>query len=119
MCIFVCRRFGDWLDTMHLSIRFIIHRTPRPRAPRRCLPQSWTCNSSLCGRKSLSEWRVCLPHHLVFDAPFRNTNSLHKNTITHSRAYETLGECPYLTARMGRAIIEGIQGPDPRFPDVR
>lgn len=36
-----------------------------------------------------------------------------------SRTYETFGEDPYLTAQMGRAVIEGIQGPDPRFPDVR
>jgi beta-glucosidase-like glycosyl hydrolase len=35
-----------------------------------------------------------------------------------SRTYETFGEDPYLTARMGRAVIEGIQGPDPRFPKV-
>ena len=48
--------------------------------------------------------------------------TLHTSFTTQnkrSRTYETLGECPYLTAQMGRAIIEGIQGPDPRFPDVR
>lgn len=47
-------------------------------------------------------------------------NTTHFTTQNkRSRTYETLGECPYLTAQMGRAIIEGIQGPDPRFPDVR
>ena len=35
-----------------------------------------------------------------------------------SRTYETFGEDPYVVAEMGRAVIEGIQGEDARFPKV-
>ena len=35
-----------------------------------------------------------------------------------SRTYETFGEDPYLLSKMGRAVIEGMQGPDARFPEV-
>ena len=34
------------------------------------------------------------------------------------RGQETYGEDPFLTARMGVAYIEGMQGPDPDLPDV-
>lgn len=31
------------------------------------------------------------------------------------RGQETYGECPYLTARMGVAFVQGLQGDDPRY----
>ena len=34
------------------------------------------------------------------------------------RGQETYGEDPYLTARMGVAFVEGMQGPNPERPDV-
>ncbi|MGA9657550.1 MAG: glycoside hydrolase family 3 C-terminal domain-containing protein [Asticcacaulis sp.] len=34
------------------------------------------------------------------------------------RGQETYGEDPYLTARIGVAFVEGMQGPDPDKPDV-
>jgi beta-glucosidase len=34
------------------------------------------------------------------------------------RGQETYGEDPYLTAQLGVAFIQGIQGPDPDLPDV-
>lgn len=34
------------------------------------------------------------------------------------RGQETYGEDPHLTAELGKAFVAGIQGPDPRRPDV-
>ncbi|MFW5840494.1 MAG: glycoside hydrolase family 3 N-terminal domain-containing protein, partial [Planctomycetota bacterium] len=31
------------------------------------------------------------------------------------RGHETYGECPYLTARLGVAFVEGLQGEDPKY----
>ncbi|GAA0546088.1 glycoside hydrolase family 3 protein [Rhizomicrobium palustre] len=34
------------------------------------------------------------------------------------RGQETYGEDPFLTARMGVAFVQGMQGPNPDFPDI-